>query len=147
VSHEQHLRRPQRMQHMPVPSGSIARDLIRLRNRDSNSSGDRSSGSDLRVGGPTQPLLMQFPVVQRFNESSVTSGGRTSAIILESSARARDLMRRQQSESLRQLHRPSEPAAAVSLAIEANSLPVSAGLSAVMSAGHLLPPLPPKKIK
>ncbi len=56
-------------------------------------------------------------------------------------------MRRQQAEAPRRLHRGDEIAPFLSLAIEANSLPVSSGLSAAMAAAHMLPPLPPKKLK
>jgi hypothetical protein len=111
---------------------------MRLRERDASATAHLSGGLDLRVGAAAQPLPSQFPIVQRFNETSASGCGRASAIILESSARARDVMRRQQSEALRQL-RLDEPAATAFLAIEASALPVSAGL--------MLPPLPPKKHK
>jgi hypothetical protein len=145
LSNEQQLRHPKRAHHLPMRGASIARDRIHLRNRDNNAAADRSSGSDLSAGPPMQLLSTQFPVVQRFNET--VAGGRPSAIILESNARARDLMRRQQPQALRQLCHPDGLFAPASLAIEACALAVSVGLSGAAGSAHMLPPLPPKKLK
>ena len=163
MSHEQPLRRTQRAQPPPLPAavGSIARahEMLRLRNRDASGSLDvRAAGVGLHAAASTlqQPPQHTFPVVQRFNESSAAAAaagsGRASAIIFESGARARELMRRQQLD-----HRGGE--AAPGLAIEASALPVSSRLQqrfndardsgggGVAAAGRMLPPLPPKKSK